>query len=195
MLIVHRAEERGREDHGWLDSRHTFNFGPDYDAMRMPYGPLRVLNEERLAPGHGYPRHQHADVEILTYLLEGALQHQDNLGHAALLTPGDVQRLTAGLGVIHTEVNPSELEPCRFLQNLDPAALGRAARRPRGAPLPLEGAARAAAPHRLARRQRGGPDAPAGRADLRHRPNAYAWLREGPSPGTISAGHPQLQRH
>lgn len=257
MLVVHRAEERGREDHGWLDSRHTFNFGPDYDAMRMPYGPLRVLNEERLAPGHGYPRHQHADVEILTYLLEGALQHQDNLGHAALLTPGDVQRLTAGLGVIHTEVNPSELEPCRFLQIwIQPRSgalrAGHEVRRfpleerrgrlrliaspdGNGEALSLQQDVRIYATvlggrdevsHLFAPGRCGWLHLARGRADANKTPlsggdgvaieeerqvrirangtaevllfdmaNAYAWLREGPSPDTISAGHPQLQRH
>lgn len=256
MLIVHRAEARGHEDHGWLDSHHTFNFGADYDTMRMPYGPLRVLNEERLAPGHGYPRHQHTDVEILTYLFEGALQHQDNLGHAALLTPGDVQRLTAGLGVIHTEVNPSDKEPCRFLQIWIQPRSGalRAGHEVRRFPLEerrgrlrliaspdgVEGsltlqqdvrvfatvlAGRDEVSHGFAPGRCGWLHLARGHADVNKTPlkggdgvaieeeqqvrirangtaevllldmvNAYAWVREGPTPDTISTGLPRSSR-
>ena len=116
MLEIRRAGDRGRANFGWLDSRHTFSFGHYYDSSHMGFGSLRVINEDTVKPGTGFGTHGHRDMEIISYVLEGALEHRDSIGNGSVIRPGDVQRMTAGTGIRHSEFNPSEEEDVHFLQ-------------------------------------------------------------------------------
>lgn len=116
MLMLRPAARRGHFDHGWLSTWHSFSFGEYFDPENMRFGALRVLNEDVVAPGAGFPTHGHRDMEIITWLLEGALEHRDSMGNGSVIRPGDVQRMSAGRGVLHSEFNPSGSEPAHLLQ-------------------------------------------------------------------------------
>jgi len=120
-----RSEERMHSDLGWLNSHHSFSFGGHYDPDRMGFGPLRVVNDDRVAPGDGFPEHPHRDMEIISIVLDGQLEHQDSLGNGRVIQTGDIQYISAGSGVVHSEFNPSEDQPVHFMQIwIEPNAQG-----------------------------------------------------------------------
>jgi redox-sensitive bicupin YhaK (pirin superfamily) len=116
VLAIRKASDRGTARFGWLDSRHTFSFGHYHDPKFMGHGPLRVINEDRVEPGRGFDSHGHRDMEIISYVLDGGLEHSDSMGNGSTIRPGDVQRMSAGTGVTHSEFNASDTERVHFLQ-------------------------------------------------------------------------------
>ena len=184
MIQLRPSAERGYADHGWLRARHSFSFADYYDPAEMGWGALRVINEDRVAPGAGFGRHGHRDMEIVTYILSGALEHKDSLGSGGVIRRGEVQRMTAGKGILHSEFNPSADEETHLLQIwIEPAQ--------RGTPASYEQQARSLAARRLAGWRRGQHDDRSGCAPVGQRSRAGRKYRISPAkrPPGLRAGY------
>ena len=171
-MEIRRSSERGHAQHGWLDSFHSFSFADYHDPAHMGFGPLRVINEDRVEPGQGFGTHGHRDMEIISYVLEGGLAHRDSMGNGSTLKPGDVQRMSAGTGVRHSEFNASEKEPVHFLQIwIEPAV--------RNVPPSYEEARFDDAAKRGRLRLIASPDGREGSVHIQQDANVYAALLDG----------------
>ena len=182
-MIVRPAAERGHANHGWLDSWHSFSFADYHDPAHMHFGPLRVINEDRVAPAQGFGTHGHADMEIISYVLEGELAHQDSMGTGSVIRAGDVQRMSAGRGVRHSEFNHSRSQPVHFLQIwIIPNVRGIAPE--------YEQRSYAAADRRGALRLVASPDGADGSLRIHQDARLYAGLFDGAERGrhTLAAG-------
>ena len=183
MITLRTSGQRGHANHGWLDSFHSFSFADYYDAEQMGYGSLRVINEDRVQPGTGFGTHGHRDMEIISYVLDGQLSHQDNMGNGSVIAPGDVQRMSAGRGVMHSEFNPSKTEGVHFLQIwIEPSA--------RGIPASYEQSRVAADAKRGRLALIAGPEGSGAAVTIHQNARIYATLLDGDESvtGTIAPG-------
>jgi hypothetical protein len=172
MEQIRRSSERGHANHGWLDSYHSFSFADYHDPEHMGYGPLRVINEDRVQPGSGFGTHGHRDMEIISYVLEGALAHEDSMGTGSTIVPGDVQRMSAGNGVRHSEFNHEKAKVTHFLQIwIEPAV--------RGIPASYEQKHFAASEKRGRLRLIASPDGAEGSVSIQQDARVYAGLFDG----------------
>jgi len=181
MSTLRRARDRGHANHGWLDSYHSFSFADYYDPDHMGFGPLRVINEDRVAPAQGFGTHGHRDMEIISYVLDGSLEHKDSMGNGSVMTYGDVQRMSAGRGVQHSEYNASRTTPVHFLQIwIEPNVRGIA---PGYEQLRFE-----AADKRGRLRLIASPDGAQGSVTIHQDARVYAGLFDGEESATLSLG-------
>ena len=185
MIELRRAAERGHAEHGWLDSWHSFSFADYYDPAHMGFGPLRVINEDRVRPGAGFGTHGHRDMEIISYVLDGALAHKDSMGTGSTIVPGDVQRMSAGTGVRHSEFNHDQAKVTHFLQIwIEPGV--------RGIPPSYEQKSFAAAEKRGRLRLVASPDGADGSVTIHQDARVYAGLFDGTERAAHALGEGRL---